>query len=70
MTDDLPRYTLREPEPDPWQKLPSLAARLGVTPCSGPMQDRVIVRTRDGTSYDIFELLFAFLDHLDRAVRD
>jgi hypothetical protein len=62
-------FTL-ERGPDPWHKLPSLAARLGVTPCSGPMQGRVTLRTREGNHYDLFELINALLDRLDRAAQD
>jgi hypothetical protein len=71
MTDDqqLPSFTL-ERGPDPWHKLPSLAARLGVEPCSGPMAGRVTIRTREGTSYDVFELINALLDRLDQAAND
>jgi hypothetical protein len=66
---DLPKFT-HEPGPDPWQKLPSLATRLGVAPYSGPLQGHVTLRTREGTSYDLFELVNALLDRLDHAVKD
>jgi hypothetical protein len=67
--DQRPGFTL-ERGPDPWHKLPSLAARLGVQPCSGPTAGRVIIRNREGASYDVFELLNALLDRLDRAAQD
>jgi hypothetical protein len=70
MSDDqqLPSFTL-ERGPDPWHKLPSLAARLGVQPCSGPMGGRVMLRTREGATYDVFELINALLDRLDQAAQ-
>jgi hypothetical protein len=68
--DDQQQSFTLERGPDPWHKLPSLAARLGVEPCSGPMAGRVIVSNREGKRYDLFELVNALLDRLDRAAQD
>ena len=55
--------------PDPWKKLPALAARLGVVPLAAEHEATVVIATRDGQCYDFFELMDAFLDRLDAAVK-
>lgn len=56
-------------EPDALAKLPALAARLGVkehTIADGPA---VMLTTRDGRSYDVFALVNAFLDRMERTLQ-
>jgi hypothetical protein len=62
--------TVREPvrvqlDPyDPLEKLPALAARLGVEPKMASM-NTVLLITRDGRRYDLFDLINAVLDRCD-----
>lgn len=49
---------------DAFAKLPALAKRLGVEPTAE--SGGCYVRTRDGSKYDVFDLVNALLDRLDR----
>jgi len=62
-------YFKYEPQPDPWARLPALAARLGVKPVppGGPV--RVILRTAAGQSFDVFELCNAVLDLVEKVTK-
>lgn len=51
--------------PETFPLLPALAQRLGVKPGGGG--GRVVLNMRDGTSYDLFALINAFLDRVDAA---
>jgi hypothetical protein len=51
--------------PDPFEKLPALAERLGVTPVEIAAPSTVIMMVKDGRKYDLFDLINAFLDKLD-----
>ncbi len=55
--------------PDPWVRLPALAERLGVPEATAPAPGNgaVTIRTADGRSYDLFDLINAALDRLDAA---
>ena len=59
-------FKLPGPPPDPWARLPALAARLGVKPVEPGGPPRVMVRTIAGQSYDVFELCNAILDLVER----
>lgn len=53
--------------PDPFARVPEIAARLGVQPVS---KDEAASRSyllgmKDGTMFDFFELVAAFLDRMD-----
>ena len=56
--------------PDPWQRLPALAKRLGVQPVAGSTAGRVMIRNREGVAYDLFDLVNALLDKIEAAKRD
>ena len=55
---------------DPWAKLPALAKRLGVEPMpddASHLPPTVLLTTVDGNKkYDIFDLMNAFLDRMDK----
>jgi hypothetical protein len=46
-------------------QLPGLARRLGVAPLDKDKMGYLVLVTKDGARYDLFELLNAFLDKLD-----
>ncbi len=48
---------------DPFQKLPELAERLGVRPNAG--NGGTMLRMKNGDTYDLFDLMKAFLDKVD-----
>lgn len=52
-----------QPTPEKFPLLPALAERLGVKPGHGA--SRVSLAMSDGTSYDLFALINAFLDKID-----
>ena len=58
--------------PNPMQRLPALAERLGVEPVGSMsvVSDRVIVSAgdADGRCYDLFDLIEAMLDRCDAAI--
>jgi hypothetical protein len=50
----------------PFERLPALAERLGVAPvAAGHTKATVLLHVKDGCSYDLFDLMNAFLDKLD-----
>jgi len=51
--------------PDPFAKLPALAERLGVEPGKGT--SGFWVQIQDGRRYDVFAIVEAVLDRLDKA---
>lgn len=53
--------------PDPLARLPALAARLGVE--ETPDALGLNLRTRDGRTYSVFDLIEAALDRLDAATK-
>jgi hypothetical protein len=53
--------------PEMFPELPALAARLGIDPYDGKETGRVLLQMKDGTRYDLFAVLNAFLDRLDAA---
>jgi predicted RNA-binding Zn ribbon-like protein len=53
--------------PDPFPKLPALAQRLGVEPSDGDSTNTVVLRMQDGRCYDLFDLINAMLDRMDKA---
>ena len=55
-----------EQPPDPWARLPALAARLGVKPVEPGGPPRVMIRTVAGQQYDVFEIANALLDVIER----
>lgn len=54
----------RSETPDPFAKVPALAQRLGVEPMTSDSVS-FCVRMKDGTRYDIFDLVNALLDRLE-----
>jgi hypothetical protein len=52
--------------PDPFTKLPALAERLGVEPTQGGGPGVVVLRMSDGRCYDLFDLINAMLDRMDK----
>jgi len=61
-----PSFTIRE-QPEAFPLLPALAERLGVKPGRG--DGRVVMTMKDGTSYDLFALINAFLDKIEAGSR-
>lgn len=61
-TNSLPFLRIKEPE-ELFPKLPALAERLGVAP--GNHGGNVLLHMKDGTAYDMFALVNAFLDRID-----
>lgn len=57
------------PLPDPFARLPALAERLGVVPLAAGFRGSVVLRTQDGTSYDLFDLVDAILDRIDATTK-
>lgn len=57
-------FTIEQP-PDPWARLPEIAARLGVKPCESA---GMMIVVRDGGRYDVFDLVNALLDRVDAAI--
>lgn len=58
-------YRIAEP-PEMFRQLPALAKRLGVEPDTDASGGgRVLLYMKDGTKYDLFVLINAFLDRLD-----
>jgi len=55
------------PWSDPLERLPALAERLGVKPRPPDAPPSVVLTTRGGTTYDLFDLVNAALDRLDIA---
>lgn len=53
--------------PEAFPLLPALAQRLGVKPGEGG--GRVMLTMKDGTGYDLFALINAFLDRVDAATQ-
>jgi len=56
--------------PDPFQKLPPIAERLGVAPLTDEQRKGnvgVMIMTGDGRAYDFYALMMAFLDRIDKA---
>jgi len=53
--------------PDPFQKLPALAKRLGVEPVTAAHKHgaSMVLRMKDGTCYDVFDIVNAVLDRID-----
>lgn len=64
-------YTSRavqiEPQTDSYAKVADIAKRLGVEPCE---KADFAVHLIDGRMYDIYELVNAFLDKIDGALKD
>jgi hypothetical protein len=52
--------------PDAFAKLPALAERLGVKPMKKDHPPTWSARTKEGISYDIFDLINAVLDRVDK----
>lgn len=52
--------------PDPLAKLPALAYRLGVKQIVSDRPSSLVITTREGQKYDVFELINAVLDRLER----
>jgi len=50
---------------NPWSKLPAIARRLGVQPSTGP--GIRVVEEGTGASFDLMDVISAFLDRLDAA---
>ncbi len=53
-------------EQEAFPQLPALAARLGVKPNTG--SGNLKMAMKDGTLYDVFELVNALLDKIERCV--
>jgi hypothetical protein len=55
---------------DPWRRLPAIADRLGVRPINlaagAKPRGTVAISTRDGHYYDLFDLIDALLDKMDK----
>jgi hypothetical protein len=51
--------------PDPFTKLPALAQRLGVEQC-GNDTGTVVLILKDGRRWDLFDLINAMLDRMDK----
>lgn len=51
-------------QPDPFARLPALAARLGVEPSDGTAGGGFFLATKDGQKFDLFDLVNAVLDRL------
>lgn len=59
--------TLQMPDCKPMlRKVQSIAKKIGVRPTQA---GGTVVIGCDGTNYDLFELLNAFLDHMDKATK-
>jgi hypothetical protein len=54
-------------QPDPFSRVPEIAARLGVKPVPEGETGHYSLAMRDGTRFDLFELIAAFLDRMDEA---
>ena len=67
MTDDTPKFSFSYVLPDPFARLPALAERLGVKECGSGVS--VKLQTKDGRTYDLFDLIDAVLDRLDAAAQ-
>jgi hypothetical protein len=50
-----------------FDRLPDLAARLGVKPCMREAE-KLLLETPDGLLYDYFELINKFLDRMDACI--
>jgi hypothetical protein len=53
-------------QPDPFAKLPALAERLGVKPLGPEGNGTVVLSTKAGQHYDLFDLINAVLDRVDK----
>lgn len=54
---------------NPFERLPEIAARLGVKPVAGGEARSLIARV-DDEDYDIWEVVSALLDKMDSVTRD
>ena len=55
--------------PDPFARVPEMAARLGVEPVApGAPTPSMALMMKDGSQYDFFALIAAFLDRMDAAL--
>lgn len=62
----VPNLNTQRVLPDAFAKLPALAERLGVKPMEKDHPPTWAARNKDGISYDIFDLINAVLDHVDK----
>lgn len=53
-------------QPDPYAKLPALAERLGIQPVQAGASASVVISVKDGRAYDLFDIINALLDHVDK----
>ena len=59
-------YNIVNP-PNPWERISEVAARLGVAPCEpGRTVATITAKGADGKSYDVWEVVIAFLDRMDK----
>lgn len=57
---------LQADEPNYFAAVPALAERLGVKPIDNVYTGAFVLKVKDGRMYDVFALVHAFLDRLDR----
>lgn len=62
-----PELIIRDIRPDPYGGISDVAAKLGVLPHSSSHKPATIVTGHDGKPYDIFEVISALIDLLQRA---
>jgi hypothetical protein len=50
---------------NPWGRISEIATRLGVKPTEWGKPGTIVAKGADGNSYDIWEVMIAFLDRMD-----
>jgi len=66
VSDDHQTITVGE-MPNPWARISEVAARLGVRPVEFGKAATITAKGADGKGYDIFEVVIAFLDRMEKA---
>jgi len=54
--------------PSPWERIREIAAKVGVQPIDGHCAGTISVMLRDGTTYDVWEIIARVLDRINAAV--
>lgn len=62
-----PSYSIA-PWPNPWDRISEIAAKVGVGPCKPGHRPSITATGADGLEYDVWEVIAAALDKIDRAV--
>jgi len=53
------------PPQNPWARISDVAVRLGVKPVEYGKAGTIVAKGADGNSYDLWEVVIAFLDRMD-----